>query len=439
MLEPEQTGRGYGKLPAAKREAEVHRLQLPVVLLVCFAGCSSSEDGTSGGGGATAGGAATGSAATGGAAAGGTGGADTATGGTGGADTGGAAMGGSDPSTGGSSFTVNCPDDESTGDGIRTFHTSGWTPVEDDLWIAPDGDDTADGTESAPLRTLNRALIRSSSGRTIWVKAGTYPLSETMSLDGRAGIRISGVTCGEMPVIDVSSVGFSVRAIKMGGSNYHLRYLEIKGTHSADNCFNVDGSGNTFEWLKIHDCGNTGIRIDGGGADNKVINCDSYLNYDEEHGGTQADGFAAKSNIGTGNEFMGCRAFQNADDGWDHHNAGIATVTLTYCWAFDMSHPRSTEGGDGHGFELGGVGDYGPNGPHTLKECFSFHNPSWGFDLNGNDSGVTCTGCGAWGNGEGAFDPGMIVSESVTHSASAAAAASAERDSNGNLPDIASL
>ena len=53
------------------------------------------------------------------------------------------------------------------------------------------------------------------------------------------------------------------------------------------------------------------------GARNKVINCDSYRNFDAVTDGENADGFAAKDRVGPGNEFRGCRSWQNADDGWD--------------------------------------------------------------------------------------------------------------------------
>jgi hypothetical protein len=287
------------------------------------------------------------------------------------------------------------------------------------------------------------AAIGKASGKTVWVKAGTYAINETVKLAG-SNVRISGITSGAMPVLDFSGStqpsgagNNGAKGITVSGSKYHLRYLELK--KAGDNCIYVTGADNQFEWLDMHECADTGLQISSGGAGNKVINCDSHLHKDPIEG-ENGDGFAAKINIGAGNEFMGCRSWQNVDDGWDFYDAGKEPVNLTYCWAFNMKHPAATSASDGNGIKLGGERQYGTNGPHKLSECFSFHNPSWGFDLNNNNSGgVTCTGCGAWGNGKGAFEAGIKTSGNVTLSVSASAAASAKRDANGNLPDIAKL
>ena len=69
----------------------------------------------------------------------------------------------------------------------------GWEPGIDlgttgDLYVAPFGDDTATGTETAPLRTINAALSQSSAGDTIKIRAGKYRellmLPHTITLEG---------------------------------------------------------------------------------------------------------------------------------------------------------------------------------------------------------------------------------------------------------------
>jgi hypothetical protein len=91
-----------------------------------------------------------------------------------------------------------------------------------------------------------------------------------------------------------------------------------------------------------HGCSDTGLQITANSSEagdamraayNTVINCDSYENYDEANAGENADGFAAKLYIGPGNVFRGCRAWNNADDGWD-----------LFAGALDVWWPRRRQG-----------------------------------------------------------------------------------------------
>jgi hypothetical protein len=380
----------------------------------------------------------------------GTGGNQTASGGTvsstGGSTT---TAGGTVSSTGGSTTTAG----GTTGTGgvptstsNRKFHTEGWTPASGDVWIASDGSDSADGTEAAPFKSLSFAISKA-SGKTVWVKAGTYSMKGT-ELSG-SNIKVSGVTSGPMPVFSHSS------PFQIPGSNNHLRYLELTASGGEGCIRSKGGKNNTFEWLKMHDCNNTGFQISDGAADNKIINVDSYMNYDPAKGGENADGFAAKFSLGKGNLFLGCRAYNNSDDGWDFWLAGDdSPITMKYCWAFDMKHPIASVAADGNGIKLGTPANRsstGGNAPHQLSDCFAFHNPATGFNANGNQSGkVTCTGCGAWGNtkdwaagtlGKEEDTPGkdIVHTGDIVLSVTAEQAKAAKRDENGNLPDIETL
>jgi hypothetical protein len=70
---------------------------------------------------------------------------------------------------------------------------------------------------------------------------------------------------------------------------------------------------------------------------NLVLNCDSHDNLDEltsNGAGESADGFGCHVDAGdTGNAFRGCRAWWNADDGYDFIDAGAAcTVEQSWAW-----------------------------------------------------------------------------------------------------------
>lgn len=344
------------------------------------------------------------------------------------------------------------------------------SPVEaaGDLWVSPDGDDANPGTAERPRRSLEAAISDIPAGRTIWLMPGAYAFSETVQIPKRkrgtadAPYRIAGRKGGPRPVLDFTAVSRTseIRGLQVDGQYWHLYYLEIHG--ASDNNVNVAGSDNLLEWLQVHDGGDTGIQVNSTSSlmpsGNRVLNCDSYLNADNS--AEDADGFAAKLVVGPGNSFEGCRAWSNCDDNWDLYEARAA-VTLRNCWAIAAFHPvKSRKNSDGNGFKLGGVrressswnkrgefttyDDYlrANSSDHVVDGCYAIGNPAWGFHRNGNPSpNVTCTNCGAWGNGKGACSDGLnVVGEIVSlPKITAEAAMAVERDADGYLPDMKSL
>lgn len=89
--------------------------------------------------------------------------------------------------------------------------------ADTNLWVAPDGSDSAAGTEDAPIATLTKAVEKVSAFRTaepeksvcVWFKAGTYPMTETVTIKKLAGTP-------ENPVIFRSAPGAEGRCIFSG-------------------------------------------------------------------------------------------------------------------------------------------------------------------------------------------------------------------------------
>lgn len=417
------------------------------------AGGAVSGGAVSGGavsGGATSGGAITGGS-TGGNASGGapkdsgvTGGNTTDDAATAGAKEGGATSGGT--ITGGTTTTGGT---SSGGTGGTTVPA---TPAAGDLYVSPTGNDSNAGTKESPLKSLAIAISKMSVGHTVWLMEGSHKVESKITITSPSGesgkpISIKGVA-GSRPVVDFSPLKVPVpssahRGIEIKANYWVIQNLELKD--AGDNCLYISGANNIAQDLTVHDCGDTGILLTDKASYNKVINCDSFLNFDYYNVvaykiGENADGFAAKVNLGPGNEFHGCRSYNNSDDGWDFYDAGPDAVTMKNCWAFEITHPKNPKGGDGNGIKLGGEREYGKNGPHNLENCYAFDNRAWGFDLNNNKSGgVTCKNCGAWNNKKGAFEAGIIRTGDVTLSVTAEKAKAAKRDASGNLPDIKSL
>jgi hypothetical protein len=428
-------------------------------LTLCGVACSSAESETPGG--------ATGSGATTGAGAGagtGSGGQATSSGGSGqtttGAGsttggTGGAGEGGTSPATGGTTVVAGSggtAEGGAAGTGGSTAGTGGTGTTNGEVWIAPDGDDFASGTEATPFRSLAKAIQVAKAGNTIWVKPGTYPTAVTVAINTSGTeenpFKVFAVP-GARPVFDYATQARNNdnnRGIVLQGSYWHFKGFEIK--NAADNGILVRGGHNTIEDVIFHHNGDTGLQItvsEGAetnpalGAYNLILNCDSYENLDSATGGENADGFAAKERIGAGNVFRGCRAWNNADDGYDFF-AADDVVTLENCWAFSNGKAPSGSNpkGDGNGFKLGGE----PNGPgqgdapHVAKNCSAFDNKACGFTRNNNEENPVLSQCHVGNNGGDDFCDGASCSGTTNISTSGSAAKSIARNADGSLPAL---
>ncbi len=284
-------------------------------------------------------------------------------------------------------------------------------------YVSPTGSDAASGTIDQPFQTISKAHSLAQAGDTIYVRSGTFNLSTSISLALKTGADSTKRCClfafpGEHPVFDFSAQTSS-DGIKVNGSFWYLRGLESR--NSAHNGIAVNGNRNIIENCSVHDNRNTGMQFGNGASFNRIINCDSYYNYDAPLGGN-ADGFAPKLDVGTGNYFYGCRSWQNSDDGWDGYlrPSDSVTTTLENCWSFMNGYlkdgnPIST--GNGNGFKMGG-GD-NSNGDSlrhymTLKNCLSFDNRVKGYDQNNNRGSMTLLNCTAYRNGSYNFSiPGI--------------------------------
>jgi len=115
----------------------------------------------------------------------------------------------------------------------------------------------------------------------------------------------------------------------------------------------ISGSNNTFEQINSHHHMGPGLFIQNGGG-NLVLNSDSHDNYDPDSSGgagENADGFGAHiSASNPGNVFRGCRAWWNADDGFDLIRA-YSSVTIEDSWAWRNGYIPGTTTGSGNGRE----------------------------------------------------------------------------------------
>lgn len=169
-------------------------------------------------------------------------------------------------------------------------------------------------------------------GDTLYLLGGTYEFSDKFSINkqGSASKRIviAGYP-GEQVLLDFHKVPYGTRGITIHADALYIHIRDLAIAWSGKNNLYCEGSYCLFERLDIYGSADTGCQMKKGG-NNVILNVDSHDNFDYEEGyapsknqngpanfGGNADGFADKQFTGPGNHYIGCRAWNNSDDGWD--------------------------------------------------------------------------------------------------------------------------
>lgn len=282
------------------------------------------------------------------------------------------------------------------------------------LWLSPTGNDSNNGLslQTAWLSPYT-AFTKLVAGDTLWVKGGNYTVDATVKASNpatkSAPVLVSAVR-GEKPVFDCSSFRhYGSESSTYRGMDLRQPYWRIRGIKIYKAGYNgviIAGENITLEGMTVQECGMDGIALAAGAVNAYILNCDSYRNCNVGANGENGDGFAAKE--GSGTVFRGCRAWENADDGWDVYG-GNQPILVDSCWSYGngvnyWSDMITSYQGDGNGFKLGGGGGVDGNAPNVVVHSFALCNASKGFDQNHNSWGVTCINCtGYKNNGMGNF------------------------------------
>lgn len=277
-------------------------------------------------------------------------------------------------------------------------------------YVAPDGNDANPGTITQPFGNFAKAIAEAMPGDTIYVRGGTYHLTSTITISAaKSGTAEKLVTMSafkdEVPLSDFSAQSLGSKGISLRANYWHIIGLHIKG--AGDNGMEINfGSNNIIERCVFFENRDSGLQLSNGSANNRIINCDSYHNADPPDY-ADADGFAPKLTVGSGNNFYGCRSWGNCDDGWDGYLRGAndVTTTLENCWTWgngylkDGSDPGSQS--NGNGFKMGGGDNSNSEGlmhQQILIKCVAFNNKSKGFDQNNNVGSMTLLNCTSYNN-----------------------------------------
>lgn len=296
------------------------------------------------------------------------------------------------------------------------------------IYVAPDGDDANDGlTPQTPIKSIQLAVDRAlDPGTTIYLAPGEYNPADRINindrngkhdmynamvcLDGRATIKCAHPQHGHSDN--------PYQGIRLTSSYWYMYHVDI--TNASDNGMlierNKPAGGTATDVMNaegqahdniIHACnfyknGDTGLQMKNLAAYNYIINCDSYLNCDENFG--DADGFAPKISVGTGNYFYGCRAYLNSDDGWDvfyKNDSGFGdnmTIIIENCISYKngfLDENTIAADGNGNGFKCGS--DQGAMNV-ILNRCLAVQNKLKGFDQNHNSGDIIMNNCTGYVN-----------------------------------------
>ena len=293
-----------------------------------------------------------------------------------------------------------------------------------DYYVSPAGSGSK-YTLEAPGPFTSTVIGKLKAGDNLYLMGGQYDLKNSLSIN-RSGtadnlITIQGYGDSEA-IIDFRQTAIKTNGLKVGGSYLHIKNLTIRYA-GYKGIWVEEGQYNILEQLNVYGCCNAGVQLRSGGY-NMVINCDSHDNFDYQDKGGNADGFADKQGDACpGNIYIGCRSWNNSDDGWDSFERvtnGTPTVYI-HCIAynngpatFDLSsHPRATgvdkdlscfsgkdlsnfaNGGNPNGFKVGGNGT-----KHNVElyRCLAVGHRSKGFDQNNNAGDMKVINCTAYKN-----------------------------------------
>lgn len=181
----------------------------------------------------------------------------------------GASTGGTTAGTGGASGSTGGAGGGTGGTGGAPL-CAGLTPIVEPaerLYVAPDGDDAAAGTEGAPLASVVEAASRFSAGGTVIVRGGVYGpqhMDATGTPDHPLVIRAAQ---GETPIFEGTGLSDMWDAVFMfySAENVVLQGLEIRNC-TAPECSGIDSapvSGMTVRECHIHHVEGSAARFTG--------------------------------------------------------------------------------------------------------------------------------------------------------------------------------
>jgi hypothetical protein len=283
-------------------------------------------------------------------------------------------------------------------------------------YVSLSGNDDNPGTIDQPWLSIQKGFNQLTAGDTLYIREGTYTPSGTAMAGMISGASATGrkgtatklfyvfAMPGERVVIDCRAMsaapGLHAGILLAGCDYWYIRGLEITGVaqYQGPLVFRAmglviqNGNNNRIENVSAHNIGGPGFELRDASEGNLLLNCDSYNNFDpgSQTPGDDADGFdigfiAARQGSERVNTLSGCRAWSNADDGFDmfQQKGYHGVYILRNCWAWKNGYrpDGKTPAGDGNGFKLGADNAFPLDFTvrRTLTNCVAVSNRQRGF------------------------------------------------------------
>ncbi|MGY4884384.1 MAG: hypothetical protein ACP5NZ_02275, partial [Nanobdellota archaeon] len=273
-------------------------------------------------------------------------------------------------------------------------------PTGNIYYVATNGDDNNPGTITQPWKTWEKAFTSTSvqPGDTVYFRGGVYYVTTTVYAQNSGTltkpIRYFNYP-GETPILDGTYKTSSSDGLYFENkNNIHLKGLTIRNMKQIE--YNDNFAGYTFAWCDnitvencvAHDIGFRGFWIFEPG-NLYFYNCDAYNCIDNKSDvpGNHGDGFIvwesdrSEEDLSSRVIFRDCRAWNNADDGWDAETEGY--IELHNCWAFNQGYEQFSVGGNG--FKLGLTEVHSTTLARNITNCIGANNRGSGFTTNDND------------------------------------------------------
>jgi len=337
-------------------------------------------------------------------------------------------------------------DDSLIAAGLCTGPDPDCTLGQGDYFVAPNGDDAADGSEANPFATVQHAQDLAGAGDTIIIRGGSYQptdVTQFTSVGTAAQPIILRSAPGEEVIIDGGKIP---EGNTEGGSNpiwyfngaQHWRIhgpLQLTQGRGSGVVIEGDTKDVTFAFIESSYNGQAAARAGHGflivedewanAEDVRFINCDAHHNANHrtksgepvadnlyQHG----DGWRIKS--GQGVALIGCRSWHNLDDNYDLVWAAHP-VSLYQCWSGyagrddaqgSITGTPGFAADWGEGIKLGYNDD---TGPHSAVRCLSFSNVHLGFRMDGGP--YLLDNCASFDNGRRALGWELGPAHNVLH------------------------
>lgn len=265
------------------------------------------------------------------------------------------------------------------------------------LIAAPNGSADAAGTLADPL-DLASAIKFVQPGGTILLREGNYG-------EVQISRQYSGLEGKLKKLMPYNKEQVVFKGLYSQASYWHFYGLE--SANSKDHGFRTEDSGNILELCVSHDNMNSGFQLQSPVwldslkvSNNLYLNCEAYNNKDKAM--KNADGFAAKTNVGKGTVYRGCISHNNIDDGFDLYNkiqeGANEPILIENCIAYKNGITTRGETAGGYianGFKLGGEGI---PVAHILRNSIAFENRMDGITCNFNPGAVVIENCTSFNN-----------------------------------------